>query len=90
MSEISIYQEDPDHSVVIDTENAVIFSAQPNTEALVSQEQEKPGYREIGLDEPAAVITLGVLATVALVPAFLHARHDRMRREREERNSGKE
>jgi hypothetical protein len=90
MSEIFISQENPEQSVTIDTGNAVIFNEQTNTEAFISQEQDKPGYREIGLDEPAAVITLGVLATVALVPAFLHARHDRMRREREERNSGKE
>ncbi len=90
MSEFFINQENPENTITIDTSNAVIFSDHPNTEALISQEQDKPGYREIGLDEPAAVITLGVLAAVGIIPAFLHARHDRMRRERKEQDANKE
>jgi hypothetical protein len=90
MSEIFSSQENPEHNITIDTGNAVIFSGQTDVEAFISQEQEKPGYREIGLDEPAAVMTLGILAAVAIVPVFIHARHERIRRESEERDEGKE
>jgi hypothetical protein len=90
MSETIISQENPEHNITIDTSNAVIFSDYTDTDALVLQEQDKPGYNEIGLDDPAAVATLGILAIVSIVPVFLHARHDRIRRENQEHDAGKE
>lgn len=86
MSEFMLNQNAEDELIVIDTSEPVIFNqdqdSQPMSESMTSQTAEHtPGYREREVTDPVALLVIGAVAVVGIVPHFLHARHNRLRKQ---------